>query len=238
MTDYIYLIKDLIKCKGNFNQFLRNRLGSSCFKDLSIIELKNLSHIVSDDGTKYYPDQRLSGAISGGKEYNISDVKETDIVLDIGGFLGTFAIPISKKCKRVYVIEPIFTDEILANIELNAASNITLLPYAISDKHEQKELEYWEKYKIVQFMPFSEILDMIPESIDFVKIDIEGAEWWIKPEEIQRINARRIELEMHQNITTNDPAALIDFISEKYDCNKTPWKPNDKRTGFLSAKKI
>lgn len=235
MMDYISLVKDFMHCKGNGEQFIRHRLDSKCFDDLTIIETKNLKYIVAHDGIKYYPDKRLNGALTGGGEYKTDDIRPTDVVLDIGGFYGTFALPVSKRCKHVYVIEPLFTEEISANIELNQAKNITLLPYAISDKYEQKELEYWGNTKTVQFMPFPEILDMIQNPIDFVKIDIEGAEWWISPEDILRMNPRRIEFEMHQNITTNDPHILYNFILENYNCDNTPWRPNDKRTGFLSA---
>jgi hypothetical protein len=56
-------------------------------------------------------------------DYLFDDIKDTDVVLDIGAHIGAFSLPASRKAKQVYALEPLFCNLLRANIELNGIKN-------------------------------------------------------------------------------------------------------------------
>ncbi len=71
-------------------------------------------------------------------------VTEDSTVVDVGAHIGTFAIPASKKAKRVYAFEPVIetfqrlTDHIL----INNSTNIIPFNFALGDMQTSAELDY------------------------------------------------------------------------------------------------
>lgn len=73
-------------------------------------------------------------------------LKEDDIVYDIGAAFGSYAIPASYFCKKVYAFEP-YPENILQlhrNIELNRRDNIEIVEKALSNTEADTNL-YFEK---------------------------------------------------------------------------------------------
>jgi FkbM family methyltransferase len=150
-------------------------------------------------------------------EYRFDDIKPTDIVLDLGANIGGFSLRAAKRAKHVYAVEPLFVKELNANIELNNLQDkITILPFGVGSG-EKILIHYFGTENVVQTYPLSKILEMIPEKVDFMKCDIEGAEWTINPEDIAGIP--RMEFEVHQGRDSCMPEKLelLEYIRKHWN---------------------
>ena len=138
------------------------------------------------------------------------EVEKGDIVLDCGASIGPFSYSIiDKKPKRIIGVEPsqVEIPTLVSNLK---HSNFTLVPYAISNEDEEKELLYifqpttqnTDHLKtLVKTLKFSSLLKQYNiKKIDFLKTDCEGGEydifnneniWWIKN------NVKKIAGEWH-----------------------------------------
>ena len=142
------------------------------------------------------------------------DIKDNDIVLDIGGHIGLFALFASQFCKKgkIFCFEPIKEnyDILLENLELNAIKNIIPFNLAVYDDSKKVKMYLNEDdagHSIV--LPSSKSIqadsislkkifdDNKIEQCDFAKIDCEGSEYGIidalPPEYLKRINKMAIE---------------------------------------------
>jgi FkbM family methyltransferase len=127
-------------------------------------------------------------------QYDVSDILPDDIVIDIGANIGSFSFRVAPLCKMVYAVEP-FRFEVLAkNIERNGIKNV--IPMLIAHGTGDSEVLEWNDiYKILETKRIPEIIKMCGGHCDYLKIDTEGSEWTIDPEELKDI--RRIEIELH-----------------------------------------
>lgn len=158
--------------------------------------------------------------------FNILDffVKKNNTILDIGSWSGVISLYIADKAKMVYAIDPdpVCYQELLANLELNPLLAKKIKPYqiAISDKRELLRLSAREKYgqsssSILMRRRDHEnsakintlsLLDFIEEEsikeIDFIKMDVEGAEFRILPkigEALKKLKYPTLYLSFHYN---------------------------------------
>ncbi len=139
-----------------------------------------------------------------------------DTVLDIGANIGAIAIPLAKKTKRVYAIEPLFANELRENISLNHLANIEVLEYGLGLDGGRLEIEYGPKKAECRLMSFESILK-ITGQIDFLKVDCEGAEWMIRPEQLSGIREIRMELHIRRKFKKADYrrlAGLLDWLGK------------------------
>lgn len=128
------------------------------------------------------------------QNYNMNDLKPDDVVLDLGANIGAFSLPASTKCKHVYAIEPLYYDVLRKNCELNSIKNISVLPCAIGYPGEST-IEHGNRNKTSKVVPLNMIYRLCRYKPTFLKIDIEGYEWFITPEDFNGI--REIEGEIH-----------------------------------------
>ena len=142
------------------------------------------------------------------------DIKDNDIVLDIGGHIGLFALFASQFCKKgkIFCFEPIKEnyDILLENLELNAIKNIIPFNLAVYDDSKKVKMYLNEDdagHSIV--LPSSKSIQADSTSLkkifddnkidlcNFAKIDCEGSEYSIidtlPPEYLKRINKMAIE---------------------------------------------
>lgn len=184
-----------------------------------VIGLSMFDYLVTKWGDKYYMSKLIDNVRQAGEDYIFDDIKKEDIVIDIGASIGGFAIPASKKAKRVWAIEPMTPDMLERNILLNERKNIDVLEVALGDGRTRK-LEWLGKTKMVETKQLTEIKN-ICGGCDFLKIDCEGCEWDIKPEELKGI--RRIEMEVHK---VGFPLSLMEERLKKagfkYEVKKQP----------------
>jgi len=126
------------------------------------------------------------------------NLKQGNIVLDIGSFIGLSSMIFSKKFGeegKVYAIEPVMHNVIRKNIEENNINNVYVIPKAIGNEVGKTEIEisdyggdasitrrestkdYYKKKKIIELTTLDFLVKELElERIDFIKMDIEGAE--------------------------------------------------------------
>ena len=125
-------------------------------------------------------------------------IKPGDIVIDLGGSIGTTALIFSKlvgPTGKVYVFEPVMHSVITQNLKANGITNVEVIGAAVSDKSGELDIEvsdfcldssitkreYTKDYYSQSIrVPVISLDDFIAEKkinkIDFIKMDIEGAE--------------------------------------------------------------
>lgn len=132
------------------------------------------------------------------QEYGRSgfEIRDTDIVIDVGAHIGLFALFSSQFCinGKVYCFEPVKEnfDLLRTNLELNSVRNVVAINAAIStdngivtiylDEDESGHSMYGTGIKQVQVKSFSlqDVFDSNKlEKCDFLKIDCEGEEYKI-----------------------------------------------------------
>jgi FkbM family methyltransferase len=138
-------------------------------------------------------------------------VKEGDVVLDIGANVGAFTYSIlNKKPAQVYCVEPSAT--LLPVLQKNTSGMqvpVTYINAAISDKDEETEISfnldsdnvYYQKGGTYQSITFKKLItDNNISKIDFLKIDCEGGEYKLFTEENRtwiEENVKHISGEFH-----------------------------------------
>lgn len=215
--DFVWMIKDLFACKFDLQEWVNHR-----FRNPNIVFLRRdaTSYVVSKEGLKF----GLEGVEELGDlmtEYEFSDISRDDVVLDLGANVGGFSIRAAQKAKHVYAVEPLFYKELAENIALNHMENkITIVRRAIGNG-DKIPLKYRDHEEIVETISFQNLLEILPEPVTFLKVDIEGAEWAITPEEFAGIP--RIEFEAHGGDNSCMPVnpAVTDYIRENWNTSET-----------------
>lgn len=155
-----------------------------------------MANILSSHGFLFYANDQNFSIQQVFSDYKFDDVREDDIVVDIGANIGAFSTAVARKVKKVYAIEPIFWKELQANIDLNKLTNVEVIKQGIGNSKSPQKIEFFGRSDIVSMLPFESFKMQLPNKrIDFLKSDCEGCEWSIAPESFEGI--RRIEAEMH-----------------------------------------
>lgn len=149
-----------------------------------------------------------------------------DVVVDIGGHIGTFTLfALHHGARRVYTYEPVPENFRLlqANLMANHYTNGVASCVAVSDKQRMEKLYLYDvdagntlkraseyrtqRYITVPAVTFSQIITKNKlKKIDFLKIDCEGSEGDIirsTPDRLLKI-ARKIAIEYHDNVSSLD----------------------------------
>lgn len=140
-------------------------------------------------------------------EYSFSDIRGA-VVLDIGSNSGGFAmIGIEEGAKCVYAVEPLYADIIRKNIKHNNIENVEVIEVGVGDIEGREVLNYGSRGREVNIITFSGLLKTIGEQIDFLKIDCEGCEYFVKKEDLRGI--KRIEAELHKGREERETKYLL-----------------------------
>ncbi len=181
----------ILKKAPCFQDYVNNRYNRAGYipVDTSILE----GAIVQYKGNKYYYTDRINSLKWCESDYDFSDITKNDVVLDIGAEIGGLSIPISSKCKHVYAVEidPEMRFLLNKNIKLNGIKNITVLDVGLKGNEEMHAFDTPLRSlgKVIKY------IEPVTEQPNVIKLDCEGAEWSITPEELKGI--RRIEGEVH-----------------------------------------
>ena len=134
--------------------------------------------IIETDGYRFYvTDQiNMNQRVIGNSWFE--GVRSTDIVVDIGANIGAITIPLAKVAKKVYAIEPLYYEELEANVKLNGLNNVEILKCGIGEASEI-EIDFAGRKRTALLIPFSVLKERIGEQINFLKMDGEGCEWGI-----------------------------------------------------------
>ncbi len=182
----------------------------------SVINNKFLENIFYKyKGFEFGVNDQTDSIFEGGSHYEFSDIHPDDIVLDIGANVGSFSMFASEKAKHVYAVEPIYPHLLKQNIEKNNIKNITVFDFGLG--YGDKKIRYGKINKTVTCKPLSEIISLCGNHIDFLKIDCEGGEWSIKPEELAGIC--HIEGEIHNLDGFHDVNNFVDMLKKAgFEC--------------------
>ena len=148
---------------------------------------------ITIDGSIIYLDKFDSLCLSINKSYEKEEtelirqhVKKSDVILDIGANIGYYTILFSKLGKEVHAFEPDETNfSILQkNIKANNLTNVISNKKAVSNKNGTINLSLNKLNTGGHYITNKEtgvkvetiILDDYIKSVDFVKMDVEGAE--------------------------------------------------------------
>jgi len=159
---------------------------------LTKVTKEGLDFFVRDIETSW--DHQIIAEMTGKRSYmSLMNLQPTDIVLDAGGYIGTFACQAAKQVKRVLSFEPEPTNAqlFLKNVSLNNIKNVSLVQKAVVSDNDLTKSFYVSTKKstaghslrhcrgrteiVVECINFDTILATVPCTA--VKIDIEGEEF-------------------------------------------------------------
>jgi FkbM family methyltransferase len=160
----------------------------------SILKRTPLSWVETTEGLRLHISEDLYVHHHVLSEYRFSDLKEDDLVIDIGANIGVFSLLAARTAAQVLAVEPVMSDELRKNIQLNRAKNIRILECALGNG-EETEITWEGRTRHITSLTLSQIIDEMG-GCTFLKVDCEGCEWYIDPEELR--NVRRIEMELHR----------------------------------------
>jgi FkbM family methyltransferase len=209
--DIIFILKDLYYSGFNLQLWINHR-----YQDPAkiILDKSVTKYVVTPEELKFIP-FCLENLYQVNYEYRFEDLRPDDIVLDLGANIGAFSLRAALKCEHVFAVEPLYTDELNANIALNHLQDkITVIPYGIGNGNKIT-IRYQNREKLIQTFPLSEILKKTGK-VSFLKCDIEGAEWSIDPEDLEGI--RRMEFEVHRGRDScmEENPRLLEYISRHW----------------------
>ena len=191
--------------------------------------------ILEYKGCRFYADSpNFFHIFSVYKDYPLGMLDREDTVLDLGANIGAFSIPAAKIAKKVYAVEPIFSDGLGKNIKLNSLSNIEVWTKGIG-LPGSKKLDFMGTSKICQLTTLSALRSLIGR-IDYLKIDIEGYEEYINACEFEGIKVITGEFHLLSKETKDLWKTWLDWFTErdyqlslqgssyKGEVNFTAWK--------------
>lgn len=202
--NFKYLIEDAINTKDP-QKWINNRFMSDTH---SIIN--NEMFLLSKDRTFWHPNEAVAIEHTF-IEYDRTDIRENDIVLDIGANVGGFGLSVAPYVRKVLMVEPLYYEELQNNVKLNHFDNVRALYCALSNG-KQVQCSYIHRTETVEGLTLTEFIKIAGGHVDFLKCDCEGGEWCIEPNELE--NIRRIEIEIH-SFNGEDKK---DFIKMLIDC--------------------
>jgi hypothetical protein len=223
---------DIVNAVSFFNRnwlkSLGNVLNRHYYPDQALVDTKRVKIIQTENGSFYYSRalQQYYNLFEQIEDYKTDDLQSNDVVLDIGANLGAFTVLAAKKVRYVIAVEPLFYEELQANVQLNGLENAVCLPFALDwvgpFTERWKRIHFCGRDELVPCKEFKSILSECPVQPNFLKIDCEGGEWSIDPEDLEGFRA--IEAEVH-NFNGANPMSFVTWLHGLgFSCNysKTP----------------
>lgn len=169
-------------------------------------------------------------------EYYFDDIRNDDIVLDIGAGAGLYSLLSNVVAKRIYSIEPVLS-EVFLEQTVNTKT-IELLPFAFGKDNQKVVCEYWGTTKSINAHDLNYILSVVDSKISVIKCDCEGCEWdgFRGCDDFK--NVRMIDMEYHTN-KKSDLSKLVTHLQNNGFTIKTKTKCSCdfKHIGLLYAEK-
>lgn len=203
---------------NHFQDYVNNHFN---MEGSSIIQNRHIEGLFCTiDGFKYALCDQLGTVEQSKADYDISDLRADDVVMDIGANIGGFSIPASQKCKHVFAIEPIYADILRKNISENRIKNITVLEMGLGTRNMTIKYGHTEKYVGMWKLSYLKQLCLmhLNDPVTFIKMDCEGSvnlgtgEFCIMPGELTGIKS--IEAEIHHYEGRPKRSPFEDVITE------------------------
>ena len=155
------------------------------------------------------------------EEYQISDLKNSDVVLDIGANIGAFTVKIAHLVKSVIAVEPLFIEELKANVVLNNLNNVSCINAALGTDGLKSNVSFVGKTEEISHISFEKLLEKCSDTPTVLKSDCVGGEWAIPIEEL--LPFRSIKAEIHNfdfRGKKRDPTVFLKALkAHGYDCD-------------------
>jgi len=151
--------------------------------------------VCNKEGICFYHDTDNITCRESYTQYNLDGLRRSDIVIDLGANVGAFSFRAYRAgAKRIYAYEPIKYNALYHNIELNRMQDRIRPSYYGVGPGTPIEVT-WNGQTERIFTKHIRAIIQECGGCDFLKCDVEGAEWYIDPSDLQGV--RRIELEFH-----------------------------------------
>jgi len=169
--------------------------------------------MISSDQIRFHTGDLPCRQITEVPEYRFLDIGKDDRVLDIGANVGAFCLRAARLSSQVTAVEPVTIERLKENIRLNNAT-VRVIEGALGKCGGRCEISWDDLVRTVPVYPLGTLISLAG-GCDFLKCDCEGAEWQIRPEELEGI--RRIEMELHiPPICPGISTDLLDYIGKYY----------------------
>ena len=173
------------------------------------IDLDNIESVVLNDGSIFRASDQCNMLQKVVGNPWFEGIRDTDVAMDIGANIGAVAIPLAKVAKRVIAVEPLYHQELNDNLKINKINNTSIWPVALSELEDVKVSFSTKSPQWVRGYTLSQMLYVAEEPVDFLKVDCEGGEWCIDPEEVAGIRELRFEFHIRRNHFNQDVACLF-----------------------------
>jgi len=203
------LYESLLKFKHAPKPFGLQNIINTLFYDKNRVQLDvRKFDYVEVDGCKFHVTDQIDSVQRVKGNGWFEGARPNDTVVDIGANIGAITIPLAKVAKKVISYEPLFTGALADNVKLNKLTNVTILPLALSNK-ESEYITFSSKSARVKCITFAGILSVANYKIDFLKVDCEGGEWYIEPEQVKGIRELRMEFHLRRSNFQEDKIMLL-----------------------------
>lgn len=185
------------------------------------------SPLWSRDEASYYKEVLIDDAYG---------VKQRDltgrVVVDVGAYVGDSTIAFARRGAAVHAFEPsvAFCGFIRRNLEANGlAHRVVLHDVGLSDRADEVAVRN-DRLRFVEGVAYA--LDHLPQSIDLLKLDCEGAEYHLlaDPRFLAHLRPREIRMEYHRG-----PQPVSRYIEEAGYTVEV--QPGSGPVGLLSAQR-
>jgi hypothetical protein len=210
-----------------------DRHGEKTHNQTVSMHRKDTPLLTTDDGLTFRQMPPEADAIYLVGEYRFDDIRRDEIVIDIGANVGGFCIRAAKLSDHVLAVEPVLAEVLRENVARNRL-NVTVAEGALGTG-ERTRITWGGRTVEVTTRPLSDYISMAG-GCDFLKCDCEGAEWTLRPSDLDGI--RRIEMELHMPpIGGPVNRALLDYIGRHYEfeIERTPISGTQGVMGILHA---
>jgi len=205
------------------------------------IDMRNFD-VIEVDGYKFYINDQVRSIQKVKDNPWFEGVRPTDVVVDIGANIGAITIPLASKARLTYAVEPLYHKELQANLDLNNLPMVVVILGAIGPRGWRK-LMFSSREEEVFFLTFKELKDRVGEQIDFLKMDGEGCEWDIQPNELKGIRELRLEFHIRRASLKGDKRKFKEYLDwmdqEAYEvhceCPNYGPDPHDKKDYVVRA---
>lgn len=164
-------------------------------KLVKVDDLTLFSPLWSRDEASYYKEVLLDDAY-GVKDRDLSG----QVIVDVGAYVGDSTIAFARQGATVHAFEPsvTFCGFIRRNlVENRLSSRVTLHEVGLSDREDEAAVRN-DSLRFVEGVTYS--LENLPQAIDLLKLDCEGAEYHLLADQrfLAHLRPRELRMEYHR----------------------------------------
>lgn len=175
-------------------------------KRVKVDGLTLYSPLWSRDEASYYKEVLLDDAY-GVRQRDLAG----QVVVDVGAYVGDSSIAFARSGAKVHAFEPsvAFCGFIRRNLAENGfAGRVVLHEVGLSDRKDEANMRN-DRLRFVEGVAY--VLEHVPEGVDLLKLDCEGAEYHLlaDPRFLAHLRPREIRMEYHRG-----PEPIAHYLAE------------------------